>query len=63
MSAVNRYGPIIREFIIHLKLGVSRAIFRSSGIVPVRKVKFNMCESGLEISLAIVLITCEHIPS
>ena len=34
-----------------------------AGIVPVRKVKLNMCESGSEISVATVLITCELIPS
>jgi hypothetical protein len=42
-----------------LKIGVTGAIFRSSGIVPVGKVKFNTCESGSEISVA----TCELIPS
>jgi hypothetical protein len=42
-----------------LKIGVTRAIFRSSGIVPVRKVKLNICKSGSEISVP----TCELIPS
>jgi hypothetical protein len=46
-----------------LKIGVTRAIFRSSGIVPVRKAKLNTCENGSEISVATVLITCELIPS
>jgi hypothetical protein len=50
-------------FSFALKIGVTRAIFRSSGIVPERKFKLNMCESGSEISAAIALITCELMPS
>jgi hypothetical protein len=46
-----------------LKIRVTRAIFRSSGIVPVRKAKLNTCENGSEIYVATVLITCELIPS
>ncbi len=62
ISTVNRYG---RQFLnslfsFALKIWVSRAIFRLSGILPVRKVKSDMRESGSEISLPIVFITCEH---
>ena len=39
------------------------AIFRSSRIVPERKVKLNMCESCSEMSVPIALIIRELIPS
>ena len=46
-----------------LKIGVTRAILRLSGIMPLRKVKLKMCARGSEISLAIFLIICELTPS
>jgi hypothetical protein len=38
-----------------LKIGVTNATFKLSGIIPDQKDKLKICVNGLEISLAVIL--------